>query len=55
MAKAGRSRYVRFEHDPEKWVPAFGKDHAQRVHDPEKAMNDLFDSAVRPSAAKMVA
>jgi hypothetical protein len=25
------------EHDPEKWVPVFGKDHAPTIeHDPEK-------------------
>jgi hypothetical protein len=24
------------EHDPEKWKPVFGKDHAAREHDPEK-------------------
>jgi hypothetical protein len=25
------------EHDPEKWVPVFGKDHAPQLeHDPEK-------------------
>jgi hypothetical protein len=25
------------EHDPEKWIPVFGKDHAQMLkHDPEK-------------------
>jgi hypothetical protein len=28
---------MRLEHDPEKWVPVFGKDHAQTIeHDPEK-------------------
>jgi excinuclease ABC subunit A len=32
-------------HDPEKWVPILGKDHAQHVHNPEKRMSDLFDSA----------
>src|SRR3954468_22198154 len=25
-----------FEHDPEKWEPVFGRDHAQGKHDPEK-------------------
>jgi excinuclease ABC subunit A len=33
------------EHDPEKQAPVFGKDHARHVHNPEKRMNDLFDSA----------
>jgi hypothetical protein len=24
------------KHDPEKWEPVFGKDHARKKHDPEK-------------------
>jgi hypothetical protein len=30
------------EHDPEKWEPVFGQDHAQRGHDPEKHVPDLI-------------
>jgi hypothetical protein len=31
------------EHDPEKWEPVFGKDHAPaKEHDPEKWASDLI-------------
>jgi len=32
----GAAKAAALEHDPEKWVPVFGQDHAQNKHDPEK-------------------
>jgi len=31
LLKAARPEYDPLEHDPEKWEPVFGKDHAQTI------------------------
>jgi hypothetical protein len=31
-----KKRHPALAHDPEKWTPVFGQDHAQTKHDPEK-------------------
>src|SRR5215472_2555043 len=31
-----RTKTRRLVHDPEKWAPVFGKDHAEKGHGPEK-------------------
>jgi hypothetical protein len=37
MARAFPAARCGLKHDPEKWQPVFGQDHAhQRKHDPEK-------------------